>query len=145
MQAATTPGRTFFPTPGEIAAFRKVTTIVDAAQTIRRIEKLGANVPGAGYIAPQVWRVREALGDVIADAYATAGGPGRVFSDDEVSRSIASREFQKAASEYAAMPTVERPILEAGSNSRRIAARNAPPEGLAEIIARTQKSLGAGA
>lgn len=135
-RAATTPGRTFFPTPGEIAAFRKVTPIVDVAQLLRRIEKLGRHHPASGYLAPQVYVVREALGDVIADAYATAGGPSRCFSDEEITRNIAFREFQKAATEYAAMPSGERPLLGNDAGPRRIAPRNAPAESIAAIVTR---------
>ena len=134
--AATTPGRTFFPTPGEIAAFRKVTPIVDAAKLLRQIEKLGTNVPGAGYMPPQPWQVRESLGDVIADAYITAGGAPRCFSDEELTRNIAFREFQKAATAYAAMPTSERPLLGSDAGPRRIAPRNQPAESIASVVTR---------
>jgi hypothetical protein len=135
-QAATTPGRSFFPTPGEIAACRKVTPIVDAARLLRDIERLGVNHPGGGYIAPQVWLVREKLGDVVADAYATAGGPPRCFSDEEITRSIAFREFQKAATTYAAMPASDRPLLGSDAGPRRIAPRGAPVESIAAVLTR---------
>ena len=135
-QAAATPGRTFFPTPGEIAAFRKVTPIVDAARLLRQIEKLGHNVAGQGYFAPQVWLVREKLGDVVADAYASAGGPPRCFSDEEITRNIAFREFQKYATEYAAMPSSERPLLGNDAGPRRISPRNAPAEPIGAVLTR---------
>lgn len=133
-QAATTPGRTFFPTPGEIAAFRPAST-VDSPKILRQIERLGVNLPGAGYVAPQVDAVRAALGDVIADAYATAGAGSRVFSDDETTRAIAYREFHKSATAYAAMPAVERPALVAGP-PRKLIPRNAAAESITDIVKR---------
>lgn len=136
MQAAGTPGRTFFPAPGEIAAFRRTAQIVDGAKLLRQISALSVYNAHSGMIAPQVWQVREKLGDVLADAYATAGGGARCFSDDETTRAIAYREFQKAATEYAAMPAGERPLLESGAGPRKIAPRNAKPEAISGIVTR---------
>ena len=133
--AALTPGRSFFPTPGEVAAFRKTTPIIDAGKLLRQIEKLGGYSPTIGYQHPTPYTVRLALGDVIADAYATAGGH-RCFSDDETTRSIAFREFQKAATEYAAMPEGVRPLLESGQLRPRLKDRNAKPESLADVVTR---------
>lgn len=135
--AAASPGRSFFPTPGEVAAFRveRMTPIVDAGKLLRQIEKLGTYSPTIGYQPPTPSTVRAALGDVIADAYATAGGH-RCFSDEEMIRSIAYREFQKAATEYAALPDGVRPLLESGQLRPRLKDRNAQPESLAGIIGR---------
>lgn len=125
MQAATKPGRTFFPTPGEIAECRKVAPIVDGAALLRRIESLGSYSAAVGFIAPQVFTVRKRLGDLIADAYATAGGV-RCFSDDPITRSIAFREFQKAVTEYAALPAEQRPLIESGEQPRKLSRGGEP-------------------
>ncbi len=60
--------------------------------------------------------MRQQLGDAIAYAYAAAGGT-RVFSDNEVSRDIAEREFQKAMTEAVNRP-VTAPLLIAGPDGR---------------------------
>ena len=141
-QAATTAGRTFFPTPGEIAACRTTTPIVDAARLLRRIESLGRHNAVSGYIAPEVEYVRRQLGDVIADAYAAAGGGSRCFSEDPTTRSIAYREFQRRAEEFAATPNAERPPLELPGGDRR---RIAQPEKLESIGAVVTRALPIGA
>jgi hypothetical protein len=87
-------------------------------------------------IPPNVGQVRDAFGDVIADAYASAGSH-RVFSDDDTTRSIAERDFQKAAEQYAAMPDAPRPLLESGEGPRIHGRRDAKPESIATIVARS--------
>ncbi len=101
MKAAAERGRTFFPTPGEISAYRAVPT-VDAAAILRRISKLGTYNPNRGWIYPRTETVRAALGDAIATAYNDAGGE-RCFSGEEsVTQEIARRTFDKALNETAA-------------------------------------------
>lgn len=108
--AAATPGRSFFPTPGEIAAFRPAPAI-DTAALLRRISAIGTYNPN-GWIYPRIEAVRDALGDAVADAYAAAGAE-RCFAEDEsVTQDIARRAFGKeldAAQKLA--PT--RPLLAA--------------------------------
>jgi hypothetical protein len=141
-QAATTPGRAFFPTPGEIAAFKPTGTPLafDVEKVLRQIDALGTYSPMAGRIPTYPGAVRLALGDIVADAYATVGGE-RLFSDDETTRNIARRDFVSRLTEYAKIPDI-RPLIASPAEPRKIAPRNAKPEGIAEIVARTQKSLG---
>lgn len=136
--AAATPGRTFFPTPGELAALRpeNAPPVVDGQKILRQISQLGTYSAHVGMIAPHVGAVRDALGDVIADAYASAGSE-RLFSDDDKTRSIAERDFQKAAEQYAAMPDTPRPLLESGDGPRLRGRRTDKPESIAAIVARS--------
>jgi hypothetical protein len=137
--AAATPGRVFFPTPGEIAEQRAgVAPVVNGAAILRQIEKLSAYSPQAGLIAPPVVKVREEFGALAADAYARAGAH-RCFSNDETTRSIAQREFQKALEEYAAQPTQTRPLIESGLECRRLA--DGAPRRLESVAALVQRAL----
>lgn len=94
--AAREPGRAFFPTPGEIAAYRPVPT-VDVDQVLGRIAKLGGHNPRTGWVYPRAEDVRAQLGPAIADAYAAAGGDQcfAVATSDgaTVTRDIARRAF----------------------------------------------------
>jgi hypothetical protein len=135
--AAAEPGRTFFPTPGELVAHRPRPTI-DTARLLRLVERLSVYVPASGMIAPNVETVRAQLGADVADAYAAAGG-ALVFSANETSRNIASREFHKALE---AMPSPTLPLaLSAGASTPRMLPPGrralAGPESLASVLART--------
>lgn len=123
-----------FPPPAVF--FAQVPPVVDGQKILRQITQLATYSPHVGMIAPHVGIVREALGDVIADAYASAGGR-RLFSDDETTRSIAERDFQKAAEQYAAMPDTPRPLLESGEGPRLSGRRTDKPESIASIVARS--------
>lgn len=64
---------------------------LDPARTIAAVVELGYNGPN-GFAGPAVFRVRDVLGDAIADAYASAD-PDRLFSENEAIRGAARREF----------------------------------------------------
>lgn len=101
----------FIPPPAVlIKAVAPVAVAVDASSIIRKIEKLGTYSPHVGMIYPSVDRVRDELGETIAYAYASAGRD-RVFSEDQTSRDIATREFSKAIGEAAARPIAALPII----------------------------------
>jgi hypothetical protein len=136
-QAAATPGRTFFPTPGEIAECRPTTTpVVDAPKILRQIEKLSAYTPQAGTIAPHVQQVRDALGNAVADAYAAAGAQ-RCFADDATARSIAAHTFQKTLEGYVTAPPLSRPLLDSGESVRRFQGeKHTGTESVAVIVTR---------
>lgn len=134
--AARDPGRTFFPTPGEIIkhAREKAPVVIDTDAILSRISKLGRYNPNTGWIYPSVWQVREVLGDAIADAYADAG-QARLFSEDETSQRIARQRFATVAREFSKADAPERvDLLE--TVSRRLAPRNAPAESIAGILQR---------
>ena len=94
---------------------------IDTANVIRSIERLGAPqfVDGfseqTGWVMPRVERVREALGDAVANAYGAVGGGARLFCDDETGRTIAERDFmlalrsETAAEERRALPSERKP------------------------------------
>ncbi len=100
MKAAAERGRTFFPTPGEISAYRAIPT-VDAAAILRRISKLGTYNPNRGWIYPRIETVRAALGDAIANAYSEAGTDRCFADDDSITQGIAHRMFEKCITETA--------------------------------------------
>jgi hypothetical protein len=101
----------FIPPPAVIRkAVAPAPVAVDATAVIRKIEKLATYNPNVGMVYPRVEDVRTALGDAAAYAYAAAGGP-RVFSDNETSRDIATREFQKAMADAANLPGSDLPII----------------------------------
>jgi hypothetical protein len=136
-RAATTPGRTFFPTPGEIAEMRVVESVVDSGKLLRTIEKMSAYSPQVGMIAPNVQQVRDVHGDAIADAYAAAGGGIRCFANDDTSRSIAAREFHKAMERFTAPVPGDRLLLDSGDSVRRLpSGGRRGPESLAAIVQR---------
>ncbi|HTE46506.1 MAG TPA: hypothetical protein VK636_14740 [Gemmatimonadaceae bacterium] len=110
----------FIPPPAVVRkAIAPAATTIDAVGILRRIEKLAVYNPNVGMVYPRVDVVREQLGDATAYAYAAAGGP-RVFSDNEVSRDIATREFQKALSDAANRPHADLPILGAPTTPRAL-------------------------
>lgn len=89
-------GRTFFPTPGEIAAHRQLPPI-DVERLLAQISKLGSHDPRKGWIYPSPEQIRDAFGSPIADAYLAAGG-ARCFAQEasdgsSITRDIARREF----------------------------------------------------
>ena len=84
----------FIPPPAVIRnAAMPAPAAVDVSAVIRQIEKLSIYNPNTGMIRPPVATVRDRLGEVVAYAYAASGGD-RLFADDDVTRSIAVREFQ---------------------------------------------------
>ena len=118
MAASREPGRTFFPTPGELWEFlRPIEALPDATTVLRQIEKMSVYNPASGMIPPRVQDVRVALGDAAADAYGYAG-PTRLFSDDETARDIAMRDFattlQRGQREH-------RPLLPGVASQRQLA------------------------
>lgn len=114
-KAAIEPGRKFFPTPGEIAAYRVVPT-VDAGRVLRQISALGAYNPH-GRIYPSIERVREAMGSAVAEAYAAAGAE-RCFADDgSFAQDSARRTFAAELKPTQAGDEVRR--LPAATPSRR--------------------------
>jgi hypothetical protein len=137
-KAAATPGRTFFPTPGEIAESLVATPpVINGAAILRQIEKLSAYSPQVGMIAPPVATVRGHFGEQAADAYAMAGAH-RCFSNDDTTRSIAQREFQKHLEEYAASPNEVRHRIESGAECRQIGQpqKQTGTESIAAIVQR---------
>jgi hypothetical protein len=119
VQAAKAPGRTFFPTPGEIRAYRVVPTI-DAGAVLRRISKMGTHNPN-GWLYPRLDVVRAELGDAVASAYAAAGGE-RCFAEGGVSQDIACRTFAtELADAVRASPTVAHLLLQTIASSGYIA------------------------
>lgn len=112
--AAATPGRVFFPTPGELAALRPA-PVIDGDAVLRQIERLSTYSPHTGMIAPRVEQVRDALGDAVATAYGMGGG-ARLFSVNEVTRDIARRDFHHELVALARTGTTL-PQLSAGNSS----------------------------
>lgn len=93
----------------------------DSEAIVKRIWSLASYHPQYGTNPPSVGLVREKLGDTIADAYALVG-PERLFSNSEVGRDIARREFTADLTTAAeqgyqvSLPPVEaRPMLSAPS------------------------------
>lgn len=123
-----------FPPPAVF--FAQVPPVVDGQKILRQISKMSTYSAHVGMIPPNVGQVRDAMGDVIADAYASAGS-NRLFSDDDTTRSIAERDFQKAAEQYAAMPDTPRPLIESGEGPRIHGRRSDKPESIAAIVARS--------
>jgi len=93
MAAAREPSRTFFPTPGEVAAHR-ASPVVDTDVLLARISKLGTHHPNAGWLYPRVDAVRTAFGNATADAYAAAGGP-LCYADDARDGSSTTRDIAR--------------------------------------------------
>lgn len=96
VKAAKEPGRTFFPTPGEVGAYAPPPP-VDTLAVLYRIEQLGHYEPTRGWVLPTFEEIRNALGDAIARAYTVAGAK-QCFADDakdgtSVTRDIARRTF----------------------------------------------------
>jgi hypothetical protein len=114
------------------------TPVFDSSALLRRISALGSNT-GVGWRWPLVGTVRDALGDDVADAYASAG-TDRLSSDDDTTRSIAERDFAKALTQYAAMPETPRLLVASAPEARRIADRGVRPESIATVIRRALPS-----
>jgi hypothetical protein len=85
----------FIPTPALIreAAGANTPPVIDAERLLRGIDRLGSYNPNTGWTSPRVEVVREVMGDSVADAYAIAGGPSRLFADNQTTRDISAREF----------------------------------------------------
>lgn len=109
----------FIPPPAVIRkAVAPAVATVDGEGVLRQVAKLATYTPTQGMIYPRVDLVRERLGDVIAYAYAAAGGT-RVFSDNDTTRDIATREFVKAMTDAVNRPGADLPII--GAPGPRIA------------------------
>lgn len=103
----------YIPPPAVLRSFvRTNAEAIDTGAIVRRIEKLATYVPNSGMVYPPVVKVREAMGDAAAYAYAAAGGV-RLFADNQTTRDIASREFERALIEArrAVIRGVSLPIL----------------------------------
>lgn len=125
-----------FPPPSVFLRLAEGTPVFDVDALVRQIGKLGTYLPTMGDTPPVVAVVRDALGDVVADAYASVGSRA-LFSDDETTQSIARRDFEKRLREFAAMPPQDRRRLIASPpEARALAPRNAPVEGIASIVTR---------
>jgi hypothetical protein len=124
-----------FPPPAIFFAAVTSEPVFDSQAILRQIDRLATYNPNVGMIPPNVGQVREALGDLVADAYASAG-TDRLRSDDETTRSIAQRDFAKALTEYARMPETPRQLIASAPEARRISNRSAKPESLAAIVQR---------
>lgn len=110
-------GRTFFPTPGEIMALACPAPVIDSADILTQIHDLGEYGP-TGWRYPSIAAIRAALGDQVGTAYIDAGG-ARVFADNETTRDIARREFEKALAASAKRPAL---TLIGAQEPKRIAA-----------------------
>lgn len=124
-----------FPPPHVFLGYANPAPVFDTAALVRQIEKLAGYSPHIGTLPPAPGTVRDALGNVVADAYATVSG-ARLLSTDETTRAIAVREFSMALTEYAALPDHERPLVASPAEARRIGDRNAKPESIAAIVQR---------
>jgi hypothetical protein len=107
----------FMPTP---AVLREIVTplrvVVDADSILRKIAKeLAHHSPTIGMSYPSTHAVETHFGPQIAYAYAAAGGPSRLYANDETSRDIAAREFQKALQQAAEQQHAMLPVLAATS------------------------------
>lgn len=85
----------FFPVPAELLelAGTRRAAAVDIEAVLERIRGLFSYLPTRGDTPPSVGRVRDALGDGIAQAYGSVGGGDRLYSGNETTRSIARRDF----------------------------------------------------
>jgi hypothetical protein len=155
-RCARTAGRAFFPTAGEVLAYcERERDVLDASAVLRQIERLGTYNPHVGMLPPPVIVVRDTLGDAAAGAYAAAGRE-RCFADDETTRHIAQRDFDKhfarlavlhgpppehamarlsagGSSEQAALPVPEEPA--APRAERRAEHAGTKPQNMDEMIA----------
>lgn len=103
----------FIPPPAVLRkAVAPAPVAVDAEAIVRRIEKLATYNPNRGMVPPAVSTVEERLGPTVAYAYAAAGGPS-LFAENDVGRSIALREFQRAMTEAASRPGIALPVFDA--------------------------------
>ncbi len=85
----------FIPPPAVIrAAVAPAAPAVDAGALARRISKLGFYHP-TGWVYPRIDKVRDELGEVVAYAYAAAGRE-RLYAENDTTRDIAEREFEKS-------------------------------------------------
>jgi hypothetical protein len=119
LAATTIVGRTwinpFLPPPAVLfQAVAPAQPVVDSEAIVRQISKLGAHHPNAGWIYPSIAVVQEKLGEAIGYAYTAAGGP-RLFAENETTRDIAKRDFQKALLEAESRPSAPLPIVGARS------------------------------
>jgi hypothetical protein len=85
----------FIPPPAVIREAARPKPRFDVDNVLRRIIKLADEAKTETWQIPGVRRVREHLGDLVADAYAEVGSDD-LFSGNDTARSIARRDFRKA-------------------------------------------------
>lgn len=86
------PGRTFFPTPGDIRAYlAPPKPVINADEILNSIAGMSQYTPH-GYLHARPEQVRARHGAAVAIAYGQVGA-NRLFSDSETTRSIAERDF----------------------------------------------------
>lgn len=87
------PDRKFFPAPGEVLrACRGPLPPIDVEAIRRQIAWLGTGSVHVGHIWPRVERVREVLGNGVAEAYGAIGGT-RLGANEGTTLEIALRDF----------------------------------------------------
>lgn len=106
---------TFTPPPGRWRDVAKPTAI-DLDKLCAAIQSHGQYHPNVGWIDPPTRTVIERFGPEIGAAYASAGAT-RVFSDNEISREIARREF---AAELAKQPRQKLEVWVIGGKAQRL-------------------------
>lgn len=115
----------FLPPPAVLleAAGVNVAPVLDAERILQAIDAAGTYTP-SGRINLREHEVRDCFGDVIADAYSEAGGGTRLFSNNETTRDIAFRDFQRGLQDAlhvhgpAALPTWAVPRRLGGHGTR---------------------------
>lgn len=133
-----------FPPPAIFLAAAKPAPVFDFHAILRQIDRLATYNPNVGMIPANVGTVRAELGDLVADAYATAG-TDRLRSDDETTRSIAQRDFAKALTEYARMPDTPRPLISSSPDRPRISRRDTPLLSIAGVVQQALETATEGA
>lgn len=111
----------FIPVPAQIreACGANAKPSVDTAKLLRDIDKAGSYNANVGWSRPRVEKIRELFGPQVAYAVAEVG-ISRLFADNDTTRDIALRDFQ------------------------RVLAESVPETGLSLPAARDFKSLAAG-
>lgn len=87
----------WIPVPAVIreAAGANAVPALDTDELLRAIDRAGTYNPAAGWQSPCVETVRCLFNEHVARAYAEAGGPSRCFADNETTRAIAARDFDR--------------------------------------------------
>lgn len=114
----------YFPVPAELRDLAGANRVaIDVEPVLARIVAMGSYLPTSGTTYPSVQRVREVLGDGVAEAYSLAGG-ARVFSGNETTRDIARREFAEALRD--AVRVYGKAVLAAVEQAKALPAPNGP-------------------
>jgi hypothetical protein len=119
--AAKQPGRKFFPTPPEIMDCRPA-AVIDSGKILRQISALGVYNPH-GWVYPSIERVRQTMGDAVAEAYAAAGGERCFAADGSVAQDMARRTFAAELKATQSRSEVT-PLLVANAAQRTLASGN---------------------